>query len=66
MQLYGDIVSTGGGQINVLDGYGTVNITNNTSYAIVTNNVDTGQGVAGKLLITDTAYTAMIDGQTCR
>ncbi len=63
MQLYGDIVSTGGGQINVLDGYGTVNITNNTSYAIVTNNVDTGHDVAGKLLITDTEYTATIDGQ---
>ncbi len=54
MQLYGDIVSTGGGQINVLDGYGTVNITNNTSYAIVANNVDAGSGVAGELLITDT------------
>ena len=46
MQLYGDIVSTGGGQLNVLDGYGTVNITNDTSYALVTNMIDTGQGVA--------------------
>ena len=55
MQLYGDIVSTGGGQLNVLDGYGPINITNDTSYALVTNMVDTGQGVAGELLITDTA-----------
>ena len=43
MQLYGDIVSTGSGQINVLDGYGTVSITNNTTYAIVTNNISTGK-----------------------
>ena len=57
MQLYGDIVSTGGGELKVLDGYGTVNITNNTSYGLVTNNINTGHGVAGQLLITDTAYT---------
>ena len=57
MQLYGDIVSTGSGQIKVLDGYGTVSITNNTTYAIVTNNISTGTGVAGELLITNTAYT---------
>ena len=63
MQLYGDIASTGNGQLNVLDGYGTVSITNDTSYVLVTDMIETGQGAAGQLIITDTAYTANINGQ---
>ena len=66
MQLVGQIASTGGGQLNVLDGYGTINITNDTSYALVTNLISTGQGAAGDLLITDTSYTKSftVNGKT--
>ncbi|MFY9853286.1 MAG: hypothetical protein WAK26_05360, partial [Terracidiphilus sp.] len=56
MELYGQICSTGDGQINVLDGYGQVSITNNTNYTLVTNLIDTGDA-AGYLKITDTSFT---------
>ena len=52
--LYGDMLSTGSGNINVLDGYGAINVVNNTSYPLVTSGLSTGEGTAGLLKITDT------------
>ena len=62
VQLFGQIMNTspGAGQINVLDGYGTINIVNNTGLTVVlaglSTGVDpsgTGRGVAGVIDITD-------------
>ena len=36
-ELYGQILNTGTGNINVLDGFGQINVTNNTTYTLVTN-----------------------------
>lgn len=55
MELYGDIFSTGNGELRVLDGYGRINITNNTTYDIALNRLDTGPGVEGLIRITDTS-----------
>ncbi len=52
--LYGDMLSTGSGNINVLDGYGAINVVNNTNYPLVETGLSTGGGTAGKLTITDT------------
>ena len=52
--LYGDMLNTGTGNINVLDGYGAINVVNNTSYPLVTSGLSTGAGTAGMLKITDT------------
>ena len=42
IELYGLIINTGGGKIKVMDGYGKINIANNTSKEIVINGLDTG------------------------
>ena len=54
MNLTGRILSTGQGQINVLDGFGRINIDNQTTHPLVVNQLDTGSGVAGVLQIVDT------------
>ncbi len=55
-ELYGHILNTGGGNIRVLDGFGRINITNDSNYDIVLNGLDTGNA-QGLLRITDTAKT---------
>lgn len=55
MELFGNIFSTGNGELRVLDGYGKINVTNNTGYDIYLNRLDSGQGTEGKIRITDTA-----------
>jgi filamentous hemagglutinin family protein len=55
MQLYGDIFSTGNGQLNVLDGYGRIDVTNSTTAPLLLNRLDTGAGTAGRIRITDTS-----------
>ncbi|OQX64175.1 MAG: hypothetical protein B5M56_00340 [Desulfococcus sp. 4484_241] len=55
MQLFGRILSTGNGQLKVMNGYGSINIDNQTDYTLVTNTLDTGHGVDGLLKITDTS-----------
>jgi len=57
MQLFGNIFSTGGGQLKVLDGYGRIEVVNNTSAALQLNQLDTGSGSAGQIRITDTSST---------
>lgn len=66
IQIYGQILntsptgSTQTGQLNVLDGFGQINITNNDSRQIVIGKLDagedptgTGRGIAGRIEITD-------------
>lgn len=61
MQLFGDIISTGGGRLKVIDGYGRINVTNDTNRELVVNGLDTGNGIEGTLLITDTSRRAEVD-----
>jgi filamentous hemagglutinin family protein len=62
MQLFGEILNTGGGQLNVLDGYGRIDIDNATGRTLVVNGLDTGNGIEGTLLITDTARQSTVNG----
>lgn len=55
MELFGNILSTGTGKLRVIDGYGTIQVTNNTGYDLVVNTLDTGRSIEGKIKITDTA-----------
>lgn len=55
MELFGDIFSTGNGELRVMDGYGRINITNTTGYDLAVGRLDTGPGVQGTIRITDTA-----------
>jgi len=52
--ISGRIVSTGDGKINVLDGYGRINIDNQTSLPVVLKDVDTG-GAEGQVILIDKA-----------
>src|SRR6185437_6283032 len=62
IQLYGQIMNTAssGGQLNVLDGFGTINITNTSNIPVVLSTLSTGddpsgngRGTAGVIDITD-------------
>ncbi len=53
VQLTGRILSTGGGTIRVLSGYGTVNIDNQTTVDISIERIDTSKQVQGTLLLAD-------------
>ena len=55
MELYGNIFSTGNGELRVLDGYGRIDVQNTTGYDLAINRLDAGQGVEGLIRITDTA-----------
>lgn len=55
MELFGNILSTGTGKLKVIDGYGTIQVTNNTGYDLVVNTLDAGRSIEGKIKITDTA-----------
>ncbi|MEH6446127.1 MAG: hypothetical protein V7784_19710, partial [Oceanospirillaceae bacterium] len=64
IQLYGQILNTsntGTGVLKVLDGYGTINVSNPTSRDVVINKLNTGRGVAGVIDITDIQY---LDGNS--
>ncbi len=68
VQLYGQILNTAKdgaatGKVRALDGYGTINITNNTGRDIVITKLDTGNGTAGVIDITDVQDT---DGHKIR
>jgi len=58
MELLGHIMNTstqGNGELRVLDGYGQVDIVNNSAHDIVINSLDTSNKVKGYLKITDLA-----------
>ncbi|KPJ89050.1 MAG: hypothetical protein AMJ53_16125, partial [Gammaproteobacteria bacterium SG8_11] len=57
VEVFGEIMNTSQGQIKVLDGYGQIHVNNQTGYDLVTNEMDTGRGVEGRLKITDTLIT---------
>ncbi len=63
MELFGNIFSTGNGELRVLDGYGRIGIDNQTAYDLALGRVDTGQGVEGKIRITDTGKRVLSNGQ---
>ncbi|WP_457628204.1 filamentous hemagglutinin N-terminal domain-containing protein [Persephonella sp.] len=50
--LSGKIANTGGGKINVMDGFGKININNQSSYELVLDSIDTGN-IEGKVTIVD-------------
>ena len=52
--IAGKLISTGHGQINVLDGYGTFNVVNNSSKDVRLNLADTGE-IEGKITLIDNA-----------
>ncbi len=57
INLYGQIMNTNAtnsaAQLKALAGYGTINITNNSSYGIIIGDLDTGLGTEGKITIND-------------
>ncbi|MEM9708502.1 MAG: leukotoxin LktA family filamentous adhesin [Pseudomonadota bacterium] len=60
VEIFGDIISTGYGEIEALDGFGKINITSATTVPLVVNRLDLGAGVAGVeglVRITDTSKT---------
>ena len=53
IELNGEIISTGNGRLKVLDGYGTINIINNSDKDIVINDLNINERVDGKIVIRD-------------
>ena len=60
VEITGNVVNTGNGQIKVLGGYGKVNITNNTSYSIEVQKLDVSSPGIGTLLINDTSAIGQV------
>jgi hypothetical protein len=73
IQLYGQIINTAssGGQLNVLDGFGTINITNSGNIPVVLGSLSTGVDATGTLRgtegvinitnVTGVAFSDLID-----
>ena len=60
VNITGTIMNTssdGKGKIIALDGYGEINITNDSSYDLELRNISTGDGAQGKITITDLDYS---------
>jgi filamentous hemagglutinin family protein len=55
MQFYGDIFSTGNGQLKVRDGYGRIEVSNTSGANLALNRLDTGSAAAGTIKIIDTS-----------
>lgn len=55
MELTGQILNTGGGQLKVVDGYGRIDVRNDTGYTVRVNTLDVGNNIEGQIKITDTA-----------
>ncbi|MEC5399591.1 leukotoxin LktA family filamentous adhesin [Uliginosibacterium sp. H1] len=62
MELYGNVFSTGNGELRVQDGYGRIAVVNDTGLDIVINRLDTGPGVEGVIKITDTSKRLLANG----
>lgn len=58
MELTGHIMSTGNGQLKVLDGYSQVKVVNNTTRQLNITGIDLGTGVEGTLRINDVGRVA--------
>jgi len=61
VEIVGKVFSTGGGEIRSLDGFGTIDVVNNSSRPVRLGRMDTGantpEGVEGRVRITDTSRT---------
>ncbi|MEL6645417.1 MAG: leukotoxin LktA family filamentous adhesin [Pseudomonadota bacterium] len=59
VEIYGDIISTGYGSIQALDGFGQIDIQSAASTPLVINRLDLGSGggIQGLVRITDTSKT---------
>lgn len=55
MELYGHIMNTSVGELRVMDGYGTIDISNYTGTPLRLSTLNTGSGIEGTIKITDTA-----------
>ncbi len=55
IELHAHIMNSGKGQIQVLGGYGAININNTTNYSLVVEGIDASQRGNGVLLINDTS-----------
>jgi hypothetical protein len=69
MELYGQILNTSLGKLNMIDGYGNISITNNSDYLLKVSTLDAGSNIEGQIKITDTgkhwangnAYVTLIE-----
>ncbi len=59
IELTGQIMNTNpSASLRVMDGYGQISVTNNTSHAVFLNRIDTGgEGIEGRIIIRDTVGT---------
>ena len=64
MELVGDILSTGHGELRALDGYGSINLKSNMKYDTHINGLNTGSGVEGIIRITDQSASKKVNGQS--
>lgn len=62
MELYGHVMNTGTGELRVMDGYGTIDIKNDTGYQLRVKTLNTGNGIEGTIKITDTAKSTSVPG----
>jgi filamentous hemagglutinin family protein len=63
VDLVGNIISTGNGRIEALDGFGEITLDSNTKLTIALTRIDTGgsgTGVEGVVRITDTSKTSAL------
>ena len=59
VQLTGRIISTGNGRIEAMDGYGRINLNNQTNKTLVLGRLDTGGNIEGRIIINDTGRTGV-------
>ncbi len=59
VNLTGHVVDTGHGEIDVFGGYGTINVTNNTNFDVVVQNLDASSAGQGQLIINDLAKNSL-------
>ncbi|NCC75650.1 MAG: calcium-binding protein, partial [Clostridia bacterium] len=62
IELFGQILNTGTGKIVALDGFGTINVDNQTGYSLTLQSLNTGVGSHGTVKITDTSKKTTIGG----
>ena len=60
INIVGNLINTGNGQLQALSGYSSVTVNNQTPYTVVLNDIETGKtgNTAGQVLLTDNAKAA--------
>ncbi len=59
--IFGDVVSTGGGRLEAVSGYGDITLDNQTGKAVVLEGLDVGTGGNGVIEILDMGYAELPD-----